>query len=83
MDGGLRTIGKWLVVASIAGAGLVVEVAPMLGLGTKDAYARLAATLIAHSSCMATVYGNAQRIDGRLVHRDDAHDASCDSFDAL
>jgi len=83
MGGWIRTFGRWLLLAPVAGAGLGIEVGPMVGPGTKDTYARLAATLVAHSSCMATVYGDAQRIGGRLAHRDDAHDAPCDSFGVL
>jgi len=80
IDRWVRAVGKWLAVALVASAGLGVEVAPTFGVGTKDTYARLAAMLVAHSSCVATLYGDAQRIGGRLARRDDARDASCEPF---
>jgi len=80
MDRWGRTVGKWLAVALVASAGLGVEVTPTTGAGARDAYARLAAILVAHSSCVATLYGDAQRIGGRLARRDDARDASCEPF---
>lgn len=83
MDGWVRAVGKGLALALIVSVGLGVEVAPTTGAGARDAYARLAAILVAHTSCVATVYGDAQRIGGRLVRHDDAQGASCEPFAIL
>ena len=77
-----RTLGQSLTVALIAGAALAVEVAPTLAIRAPDACAHIAAAFIAHSSCLAAAYGDAQRIGGVAIH-DDARDGSCASLGVL
>jgi hypothetical protein len=76
-----RTLGQSLTVALIAGAALAVEVAPTLAIRAPDACAHIAA-FVAHSSCLAAAYGDAQRIGGVAIH-DDARDGSCASLGVL
>ncbi|HEX6136976.1 MAG TPA: hypothetical protein VF059_04925 [Casimicrobiaceae bacterium] len=83
MSNWARTAGKSLTVALIAGAALAVEVAPTLALSAPDACARIAAAFVAHSSCLATAYGDAQRIDGGAIRHDDARERSCASLGVL
>jgi hypothetical protein len=64
-------LGRGVASALLAGAALAVEIAPTLALATPASCAPLEA-IVVHASCLASAYGDAQRIGGRPLERDTA-----------